>query len=89
MGEEAHAIAASSSLQSQGLWVPAIRPPTVPMGTSRLRVTLSAAHTDEQVNRLAAGLAGLASADHAPDREGSERKADREGRSTEPGVLAS
>jgi 8-amino-7-oxononanoate synthase len=59
MGEEAAAIAASSALQSQGLWVPAIRPPTVPVGTSRLRVTLSAAHTDEQVDRLAHGLAAL------------------------------
>ncbi len=65
MGEEANAIAASSSLQDQGLWVPAIRPPTVPVGTSRLRVTLSAAHTDQQVDRLVQGLAGL-----APSRPG-------------------
>jgi 8-amino-7-oxononanoate synthase len=89
MGEEAHAIAASASLQRQGLWVPAIRPPTVPVGTSRLRVTLSAAHTDEQVDRLAAGLAGLASVDRGPDREGSDNGAERKRRSTEPGVLAS
>ncbi len=63
IGEEADAVAASSALQSQGLWVPAIRPPTVPVGTSRLRVTLSAAHSDEQVDRLALGLAGLAPPD--------------------------
>ena len=40
-----------------GLLVPAIRPPTVPPGTSRLRVALSAAHTAEQVDRLADALA--------------------------------
>ncbi len=60
IGAEEDTIVASSSLQALGLWVPAIRPPTVPVGTSRLRVTLSAAHTDEQVDRLAGGLAGLA-----------------------------
>ena len=44
---------------TQGLLVTAIRPPTVPPGTSRLRVALSAAHTAEQVDRLAAALAEL------------------------------
>jgi 8-amino-7-oxononanoate synthase len=56
IGSEADALAASSALLAEGLWVPAIRPPTVPLGTSRLRVTVSAAHTDEQVDRLVAGL---------------------------------
>jgi 8-amino-7-oxononanoate synthase len=41
--------------------VPAIRPPTVARGTSRLRVALSAAHTDEQVERLVKALADLPS----------------------------
>jgi 8-amino-7-oxononanoate synthase len=59
IGDEAHAVSASADLLDQGLWVPAIRPPTVPPGTSRLRVTLSAAHSDQQVERLVAGLAGL------------------------------
>jgi 8-amino-7-oxononanoate synthase len=60
MGSEAAALAASAALLDQGLWVPAIRPPTVPVGRSRLRVTFSAAHSDEDVDRLLAALAGLA-----------------------------
>ncbi len=56
IGDEAEAVAASSGLLARGLWVPAIRPPTVPRGTSRLRVTLSAVHTDEQVDRLVDSL---------------------------------
>ena len=59
LGEESAALAASARLLEQGLWVPAIRPPTVPAGTARLRVTLSAAHTDEDVARLRAALAEL------------------------------
>jgi 8-amino-7-oxononanoate synthase len=62
VGAEADAVAASQLLLSGGVWVPAIRPPTVPPGTSRLRITLSAVHTNEQVDRLIGGLvsAGLA-----------------------------
>ncbi len=52
LGSEQAALQASAALLEQGLWVPAIRPPTVPVGTSRLRVTLSAAHADEDVSRL-------------------------------------
>ena len=63
IGSEADAAAASSALLAEGLWVPAIRPPTVPSGTSRLRVTLSAVHTDDQVDRLVAGLERLVAAD--------------------------
>ncbi len=59
LGSEQAALNASAALLQEGLWVPAIRPPTVPVGTSRLRVTLSAAHTDEDVSRLLQALALL------------------------------
>jgi 8-amino-7-oxononanoate synthase len=58
-GPEERALAAAAALLDQGLLVTAIRPPTVPPGTSRLRVTLSAAHTTEQVDRLADALREL------------------------------
>ena len=57
IGSEADAIAASEALLGAGLWVPAIRPPTVPAGQSRLRVTLSAAHHESDVDRLLEALA--------------------------------
>ena len=59
LGPEERAVAASAALLARGLLVPAIRPPTVPAGTSRLRVTLSAAHTDAQVDALVTALAEL------------------------------
>jgi len=59
LGSEQAALSASAALLQDGLWVPAIRPPTVPVGTSRLRVTLSAAHSDEDVSRLLHALALL------------------------------
>jgi 8-amino-7-oxononanoate synthase len=57
MGSEERALEASAALLAEGLWVPAIRPPTVPAGTSRLRVTLSAAHSEDQVDALSRALA--------------------------------
>jgi 8-amino-7-oxononanoate synthase len=56
LGDDDTALAAAARLLERGLLVPAIRPPTVAPGTSRLRVTLSAAHTDDQVDRLLAAL---------------------------------
>ena len=56
VGEERRALAVADALLADGLLVPAIRPPTVPPGTSRLRVALSAAHTAEHVQRLAGAL---------------------------------
>jgi 8-amino-7-oxononanoate synthase len=61
LGTEEEALGASEELLDAGLWVPAIRPPTVPKGTSRLRVTLSAAHSDYDVARLAEALGRLRS----------------------------
>src|SRR5581483_3370694 len=54
VGPEAETVSASERLLGRGVWVPAIRPPTVAPGTSRLRITLSAAHTDDQVDALIA-----------------------------------
>jgi len=59
MGSAARALAAGSALREAGFLVAAIRPPTVPPGTSRLRVTFSAAHTPEQVAQLAAAVRPL------------------------------
>ena len=56
LGGEARALAASAALASGGVFVQAIRPPTVPVGTARLRVTLSAQHTPDEVARLADAL---------------------------------
>ena len=59
IGANEDALHAAAALYEDGLWVPAIRPPTVPAGTARLRVTLSAAHTAEDVAQLAAALNAL------------------------------
>ena len=59
VGSDRAALQLSAELLARGLLVPAIRPPTVPDGTARLRVTLSAAHTDEQVDHLIESLTAL------------------------------
>lgn len=56
IGSNEDALRAAAALHEQGLWVPAIRPPTVAPGTARLRVTLCAAHTHDEVARLARAL---------------------------------
>ena len=57
VGSSEEALAMSAALESQGLWVPAIRPPTVPSGSARLRITFSAAHGLSDVARLLSALA--------------------------------
>ena len=56
IGGAAEAVAVADGLARAGLLVPAIRPPTVPRGTARLRISLSAAHEADDVERLAAAL---------------------------------
>jgi 8-amino-7-oxononanoate synthase len=56
IGENEAALRVAAKLEEGGFWVPAIRPPTVPANTARLRITLSAAHASEEVERLAAVL---------------------------------
>jgi len=56
IGANDEALWAASRLHEQGLWVPAIRPPTVAPGTARLRVTLCATHTEDEVAQLASSL---------------------------------
>jgi 8-amino-7-oxononanoate synthase len=58
LGSADAALTASRALRERGIWVPAIRPPTVPVGSARLRITFSAAHSEEHVDRLVEALAG-------------------------------
>ena len=60
VGDNHAVLAVAQGLLDQGLWVPAIRPPTVPAGSARLRVSLSAAHSLDDVDRLTAALAAVA-----------------------------
>ncbi|WP_137916988.1 8-amino-7-oxononanoate synthase [Hydrogenophaga sp. 2FB] len=61
IGDNDDALAVMASLREQGLWVPAIRPPTVPLGTARLRIALSAAHQPEDIDVLLRALRVAAS----------------------------
>jgi 8-amino-7-oxononanoate synthase len=67
VGANDAALALSAALWERGFWVPAIRPPTVPAGTARLRITLTAAHTHDDIDALAAALADF----HALNRASS------------------
>ena len=72
LGSAEVTLAAAQALEQRGLLVGAIRPPTVPAGKARLRITLSAAHDEDQVDQLLAVLESL----HLPAAQGRERAAD-------------
>lgn len=56
IGNNEQALQVMHNLWDQGFWVPAIRPPTVPIGTARLRITLSCLHTTQDIDRLIQAL---------------------------------
>lgn len=60
VGDSGSAVALMEALRERGIWVPAIRPPTVPAGTARLRISLSAAHEPEDIIRLVHALHEIA-----------------------------
>jgi 8-amino-7-oxononanoate synthase len=60
IGDNQTAVQLMEQLRARGIWVPAIRPPTVPKGTARLRITLSANHTEEHIAQLVHALHALA-----------------------------
>jgi 8-amino-7-oxononanoate synthase len=66
LGDSARALAVSEQLFAAGFWVAAIRPPTVPKASARLRITLSAAHSEQQVDALIDALA--AALRHTPQQ---------------------
>jgi 8-amino-7-oxononanoate synthase len=57
LGSNDQVLKASAELNAQGIWISAIRAPTVPVNTARLRITLSAAHTTQDVDHLVQALA--------------------------------
>jgi 8-amino-7-oxononanoate synthase len=59
IGSNEDALAVMEGLRQRGMWVPAIRPPTVALGTARMRIALSAMHTEEDVDLLLQALAEL------------------------------
>ena len=61
LGSNEHVLKASAELNAKGIWISAIRAPTVPVNTARLRITLSAAHTTQDVDQLVKALSQTSS----------------------------
>ena len=59
LGSSERALAASQQLKQAGIWLSAIRPPTVPQGSARLRITLSAQHSEQDIHQLVQQLRQL------------------------------
>jgi 8-amino-7-oxononanoate synthase len=66
LGDAPAAVAASEALRARGILVAAIRPPTVPAGSARLRITFSAQHSAQHVERLLEALAALPQLNSGP-----------------------
>ncbi len=62
IGSNEDALAVMEGLRQRGIWVPAIRPPTVAQGTARMRIALSAAHTEQDIDQLLQALGEVHSA---------------------------
>ena len=72
IGDNEAALTVMAALREQGIWVPAIRPPTVPAGTARLRITLCASHTEADVERLLQVLRDAAAEAQVSQPEGAD-----------------
>ena len=59
VGDNKESVALSDALLARGIWAPAIRPPTVPAGQARLRISLSAAHSVDDVDQLIEALLAI------------------------------
>jgi 7-keto-8-aminopelargonate synthetase-like enzyme len=69
IGDETKAVAASAALREQGIFVPAIRYPTVARGQARLRLTVTATHTAEDISLLVASLRSVRNSDKSRARD--------------------
>ena len=76
IGDAQQTLQVAEELKAAGIWVGAIRPPTVPVGSARLRITLTAAHSAEDIAACAAQLAQVLSRVNIP--RVSERRAEDE-----------
>lgn len=74
VGEPGMAVRLSDALRAQGILITAIRPPTVPEGTARLRITFSAAHTGAQIDRLLDALEKIFATEAGENRKTIARK---------------